>query len=696
MYIFHSDRLIIITLLEYIKEDVMSKKEANQKNEVKFTDSVKTKLISIMLIAAAAPLLVALIVSYISSTNKATSDAETSLMWQTQYIQSQFQGTLENNMNAIRAVATSPAIKMYLQGGGDENLASDMLQQLKDIDAQMNDGNTTIITGTNGKQLIRSDEGSLSDVSERQYYKMALTGIPYMSDAIASLSTGKMIAVIITPVFDFDGTTVIGTLQRDFDLAEFHDFLLENAEDAFIADTSGTIMAHSQFTISASDEPKSVANDPFFNNGLDNGVLETTNHQNGTVNFLAYSKEPNSGFYVGVGQPKKEILSSAKRSATIVIIVGLILLMIAASASIIMAKSFTDPIIDINGSLSDLSNGHFTRINRFKTRKDEFGLMVKNTNNVIEKLDDIVGKIKESANTVALSSEELSDTANQISQTAEDVSNAVQEIASGATQQADEIQNASENVGRIGEAVGDVQSSTDSLSSLAGKMKDASEVSSNSLASLQSSSAEMTEKIDEISNTIQATQSAVNNISEKVEGITSIATQTNLLSLNASIEAARAGEAGKGFAVVAEEIGKLAEDSKAMADEIRKEMDILLEQSKAAVIAAEDVKQGNNDQQIALGETLDAVNGMLEDISSTVGGVQQISEGANTCESSKNAVVDTMSALSAISEENAASSEETGASMQELSATVTTLASSAGNLRTVAEQLNQEMEFFKS
>ena len=86
---------------------------------------------------------------------------------------------------------------------------------------------------------------------------------------------------------------------------------------------------------------------------------------------------------------------------------------------------------------------------------------------------------------------------------------------------------------------------------------------------------------------------------------------------------------------------------------------------------------------------------MLDDIASTVGGVKRISAGAETCESSKNAVVDTMSALSAISEENAASSEQTGASMEELSATVTTLAGSANGLKDVAEQLNQDMSFFK-
>lgn len=670
--------------------------KSKKKSTTNFFNSIKPKLIGAMVLAAAIPLVVALIVSYVTSTRKATEDAETSLMWQAKYIQSQFNSTLEENMDAIMAVATSPATKMYLQGGGDASLAADMLTQLKAIDDLMADGNTTIISGTEGMQLIRSDEGTLADISAREYYAKAMAGTPYLSDAIASLSTGKMICVIIAPIYDFDGTTIIGAIQRDFDLADFHDFLAENADDAFIADRSGIIMAHSQFTISASDDPKDVSSDQFFTSGESEGIYENTNHDTGVTNYLAFSKEPDSGFYVAIAQPKKEVLASAVRSAMIVIIVGIILLVVVIIAAFVMANAFTNPILAINETLSNLADGRFTRIKKFTNKKDEFGEMIRNTNDVINKLDTIVTKIKESANTVTMSSEELSDTANQISHTAEDVSNAVQEIASGATQQADEIQGASESVGKIGDAVSNVQSSSEDLSDLTSRMKEASEISSKSLHSLQDSSAEMTEKIDRIAETIQSTQTAVNNISEKVEGITSIATQTNLLSLNASIEAARAGEAGKGFAVVAEEIGKLAEDSKSMADDIRKEMDELLSQSRAAVEAAEEVKQGNNDQQIALGETLESVNSMLSDIGSTVDGVKQISNGAETCENSKNAVVDTMSALSAISEENAASSEETGASMQELSATVTTLASSADSLKDVAEELNKEMEFFKA
>ncbi|RKM57922.1 methyl-accepting chemotaxis protein [Butyrivibrio sp. CB08] len=429
-------------------------------------------------------------------------------------------------------------------------------------------------------------------------------------------------------------------------------------------------------------------------------TFSSTNTQvAGKAYFVAYVPvKDESGKTVAMaftGVSRESVDALVARSTSIMVIVAVIVLVLSILVAIYLSSGMAGAIREINKSIEHLANGEFVRPEKYLDRSDELGVTLNNTNGVIDTLETIVDNIRQSASSVNASSTELSDMADQISHTAEDVSNAVQEIASGATQQADEIQNAADNVGRIGDAVGNVQTSTGELDNLAGKMKEASEVSSSSLESLKSSSAEMTAKIDEISTTIQRTQEAVNNISSKVEGITSIATQTNLLSLNASIEAARAGEAGKGFAVVAGEIGNLAENSRIMADEIRKEMEILLEEANAAVSAADDVRQGNLDQQEALEGTITSINGMLDDINSTVGGVKSISEGADQCETSKNAVVDTMSALSAISEENAASSQETGASMQELSATVTTLAGNANDLKSVADKLEQDLAFFK-
>ncbi len=663
------------------------KKKAQATNTVSFGNSIKTKLIAVMIAVTAVPLLIALIISYNTSTSKALADAQTALRWQAQYISSEFAGVIQSNVDLVRSIADDPTTIVYMEGTA--GITDDvMVQKMQATDAILGDGSVMALADTTGMQIVRSG-GKCVDVSTRDYFIEAMKGNLYLSNVLVSKSTGLRQLTIAAPIKGSDGK-VLGEVQRNYDLESLHKLLAAHTDDAFVLDRDGMMAAHAQFSIGAEEE-YDMAGSAYLNG--ESGDLIDSSY--GDKLIMSYYRDPLTGYTVVVSDNYKAVMSSAVRSALITVVIGIILLVVATIISFKMALSFTNPVQSVNDSLAMLADGRFAKVNKFENRKDEFGEMVRNTNYVIGKLDEIVKGIKESSNAVGSSANSLSDMADQIAHTTDDVATAVQEIATGATQQATEIQEANENVAAIGGAIAEVKSSAENLQDLAEKMQSASQVSSTSLTNLKSSGNEMTAKIDEISSAIVATQNAVSSINEKVEGITSIATQTNLLSLNASIEAARAGEAGRGFAVVAEEIGKLADDSRHMADEIIKEMDVLMHQSKTAVGAADAVKETNLEQQSALDKTLSSVDGMLEDIASTVDGVSVISDGADVCNTSKNAVIDTMSALSAISEENAASSEETGASMEELSSTVTVLAESANALKNVADKLNADMSFFK-
>ena len=524
-----------------------------------------------------------------------------------------------------------------------------------------------------------------------------------ITDPYYDETSGLVMATCSAPIRDRGGN-YLGCVTVDIMLTQFCDTLANikvgETGTVWLIDSAGNYIYHPAFQ-NAAAEGMNIST----STEMGDYISAIKNNNTGTGKFkwdgqtrlLYWDTVPGTSWKIGLTITQAELFRQIQQLIYIAIIICIVAMVACSVIIIIRARDISSSINCVAKSLVKLSNGEFVTIDDEKElkKKDEFGLIVESMNNVIDKLNSIVHNIVESSNSVATSATELSDMTNQISQTTDDVSNAVQEIASGATQQADEIQTAVTATDTVSSSISEIKNSSTDISKSAEEMEIASKATSESIDNLRKSSEETSVNIEAISEAILATKEAVDNIKEKVEGITNIATQTNLLSLNASIEAARAGDAGKGFAVVAQEIGKLAEDSKTMADDIKTQMEVLLEKSDSAVGAVNSVKDSNADTQTALGESLESINKMMKEIDNTVKGIEEISVDTDNSIQAKDSVVDTMSALSAISEENAASAEETGASMEELNATVTTLNEAASNLNNIADKLNTEMKFFK-
>ncbi len=394
------------------------------------------------------------------------------------------------------------------------------------------------------------------------------------------------------------------------------------------------------------------------------------------------------------GEPETSVRADIRAVLISLILTVVAAVIIFAIVIFIVAKRVVSSIGTVISEVDKLSDGDLTSEEHATSMVREISDIGDNVYGLSMKLKEIVGEAKNASAMTGSRAKELAGTSEQISDTSDAVSNSVQEMAKGATEQAETVQRATENIGMLSDAIQTVAENAEQLAAAAAEMNDASLESADALQSLSKNMETMGGAVTEITHTMSATNEAVQNVNEKVDGITSIASQTNLLALNASIEAARAGEAGRGFAVVAEEIGKLATESAQTAQEIRDDMAELLRHSQDALEKTSEISEIKDNVDSVLMETTGRINNLIANVSSTVEGVNTISGLTEECNASKEQIIDAMSSLSAISEENAASTEETGAAMQELNATVNGLSSAAGTLNDVAEKLDNELGFF--
>lgn len=328
-------------------------------------------------------------------------------------------------------------------------------------------------------------------------------------------------------------------------------------------------------------------------------------------------------------------------------------------------------------------------------RRDEFGNLMNSVASLRDELVTIISDLKANSSLLLDSSLQLEQVAKETETTVEQVEKAVEDIAQGATSQAQETQRASEDVIVMGDLINKTSSETQELDDTSSSMKLSSDEASDTLVELKKSNLKSIDAINVIAEQTNTTNESALKIQEATHLITSIAEETNLLSLNASIEAARAGEQGRGFAVVAGQIQKLAEQSNEAALKIDEITASLINDSEKAVKTMQDVKEIMNNQSKSVERTERMFDTVKKGIDQSFEKVQTITTHTESLDASRVSIVDIVQNLTAVAEENAASTQETSAAAAEVTATVSNISDAALNLKQIASDLEEHMSHFK-
>lgn len=537
------------------------------------------------------------------------------------------------------------------------------------------------------------------DATHREWYKKAIaTKGTYYTDVYIDAITKKPVLSISRAIRA--GEQVIGVVGIDIDLKQVVDIAKQAKAGqtgyAFVLSSKGDYIYHP--TLKMEDNVHKIENGAFAQMGTvflsgKSAFQEFTFRGVDRLYSSTAIGETSWAFVLAI--PSDEVYAPISILGKTSLIVSVIALAIIITIIYYTARSIAKPVAEVADAARAIASGDLTVKVSVNGSKDEIGILEESFMTMITSLRQLVQHTANSAQHLAASSEELTASAMQSAQAAGNVAEAISAVAAGADQQVQTVSNTAQDIGQITASIKSIADNSTQVSKLAEETANAGKAGRTSIDRAAQQMKQISVSSSGVQNAVDNVAASFSQIVEMVSTITSIASQTNLLALNAAIEAARAGEQGRGFAVVADEVRKLAEQSEEAARQIgelvRGNEENITSAVRAMAAGVENVQIGSQVMDEA-GQSFTQIAALVDQVTNQIksmaGSIDDVARGSQSVAASVNEIA-------RISKDTAAQTQTVSAATEEQSASAEEIASASNTLVQLAQDLDNQVHKFR-